>query len=929
MQVGVKENAEQILLMRERLLAILTEATRELFLNPDWFKAVLSSFREIGLHLQVDRMYLFRLDGPFGKAETISQIVEWNSGTSEPQINNPDLQKLRLADFEPFYLTLSKGEPLREVVSEISDERFKVLLESQEIKSVLLFPVQVRGIFWGFLGFDQCTHERVWSDAELSVLRSFSTALAGSIEKREAEAEKTEWKTKHELVVRASGQIIYDYDIPSGQIQWSGNTQQVLGYQLSEMGGIERWVELIHAEDRDASIRKLEEAEKAMLGYDVFYRFRHKDGSYKNMHDRGLFLSDAFGKAYRMLGMMMDVTESTNRDTEKREIELAYKTLFDNTPDAIIITNTELPSRIVSANQAAAEMHGYDLEAFGKLCIHDVKSPEYIERLPARLENLLKGDRTPSESTHRRKDGTLFPVMIVSGVIDVRGQKYIMSIFRDVSESVRTQNKLEESLSLLTATIESTADGILVVDTDGKVAAFNKKFLKLWKIPAEMSLEKDDSSLLAHVVDQVEDPEAFLSKVKYLYASPLEKSEDLIRFKDGRVFHRYSKPQKIGEKVVGRVWSFRDFTDQFHYEQSLQESEARFKRLQEASFGGICIHDNGTIIDANQGLSDISGYSREELIGMNGIGTLIAPEYTEEVIAHIESGSDQPYDVEGIRKDGSRCFLEVQGKNIPYKGGTIRVSEFRDITSRKEAEQQLLQEKTSLMATTRDLIRKNEQLEEFTQIVSHNLRSPAGNISTLLQLHNEASNDEEKAEILNLLQQTSKSLLTTMQELNEVLNIKHNENIIRQQLSFSHVFERVKKLFHAKILESSAAVTHDFSQAPFLVYSNVYLESVILNLLSNALKYHDPRKKSFIDFKTSLEGGCIILRVSDNGLGINLERYGHQIFKMKKTFHRHPDSRGIGLFMIRNQIESMGGEISVSSQEGVGTTFTVNFNKTR
>lgn len=488
------------------------------------------------------------------------------------------------------------------------------------------------------------------------------------------------------------------------------------------------------------------------------------------------------------------------------------------------------------------------------------------------------------------------------------------------------QHKLQESLSLLTATIESTADGILVVDSTGKVSAFNKKFLRLWHIPPTLVREQDDNKLIAHVLDQLTDPDLFLEKVKYLYSNPTLSSEDIIHFKDSRVFQRYSKPQRIADRVVGRVWSFRDITNQVRYEENLKESQARFKRLQEASFGGICIHEDGVMIDANQGLSDITGYPLDQLIGMNGL-QLIDPIYRKLVMDNIQSGHDKPYDVEGIRKDGSKVFLEVQGKSIPYSGKTVRVTEFRDITERKKAEQLLLQEKTRLSSIAQNLTRKNDQLEEFTQIVSHNLRSPVGNISTLLDLLKQTSTQEEKDEILELLQQTSKSLLITMQELNEVLKIKQNENIERQQLEFSDVFNRVLQMFHAKISEIDAIVTSNFDQAPTVNYVNIYLESIFLNLLSNALKYRQHNLTPKIHFKTQSINGNVVLKVSDNGLGINLKKYGHLIFKMRKTFHRHPDSRGIGLFMVKNQVDSMGGEITLESKENVGTTITINFNK--
>ncbi|NJN41305.1 MAG: ATP-binding protein [Flammeovirgaceae bacterium] len=134
-------------------------------------------------------------------------------------------------------------------------------------------------------------------------------------------------------------------------------------------------------------------------------------------------------------------------------------------------------------------------------------------------------------------------------------------------------------------------------------------------------------------------------------------------------------------------------------------------------------------------------------------------------------------------------------------------------------------------------------------------------------------------------------------------------------------------MFHAKISEIDAIVTSNFDQAPTVNYVNIYLESIFLNLLSNALKYRQHNLTPKIHFKTQSINGNVVLKVSDNGLGINLKKYGHLIFKMRKTFHRHPDSRGIGLFMVKNQVDSMGGEITLESKENVGTTITINFNK--
>jgi signal transduction histidine kinase len=291
----------------------------------------------------------------------------------------------------------------------------------------------------------------------------------------------------------------------------------------------------------------------------------------------------------------------------------------------------------------------------------------------------------------------------------------------------------------------------------------------------------------------------------------------------------------------------------------------------------------------------------------------------------MESGDENPYDIRGIRKDGSVYELEVHAKLIPYKGKMLRIAELRDITERKKAAEKILEQNARLLAITDDLKFKNEQLDDFTQIVSHNLRSPAGNIVSLTRFLQDPKFEGDQQEILTLLKDSGDIILGTLSELNEVLKIKQNKNVEKQELEFEKVLDKVKQMMNAHIAETRASIDFDFSQARAISYPNIYMESILLNLLSNALKYKHPERQPHVKFITRNTNGSVILEVSDNGLGINLDRYGHQVFKLRKTFHQHPDGRGIGLFMIKNQIEAMGGKIKVNSVEGEGSTFVITF----
>ena len=169
----------------------------------------------------------------------------------------------------------------------------------------------------------------------------------------------------------------------------------------------------------------------------------------------------------------------------------------------------------------------------------------------------------------------------------------IDNLNREITERKKAQEELTQLLSLHGATLEATADGILVVDLDGRVVSHNLKFLQLWRIPDSIAKTKDDEKLLTHVLDQLTDPEGFLAEVRRLYSHIEEQSRDFLEFKDGRVFERFSQPQRISSRIVGRVWSFRDVTDRKKADerqtQLLEQVERTNRELTE--FAYIVSHD--------------------------------------------------------------------------------------------------------------------------------------------------------------------------------------------------------------------------------------------------------------------------------------------------------------------------------------------------
>ena len=308
-----------------------------------------------------------------------------------------------------------------------------------------------------------------------------------------------------------------------------------------------------------------------------------------------------------------------------------------------------------------------------------------------------------------RKDGTkLFGEVSVSLIKDSKGQPIgFRGIARDITERKHAEEKIKHTLSLLNATLESTADGILVVNREGKMVTFNQKFVQTWGIPESVIATQDDNQALAFVLNQLKDPESFLAKVRELYSQPTADSFDFIEFKDGRVFERYSQPQLIGEQSVGRVWSFRDVTERKKAEESLLTEKQRFQTLTENSpFGMVMIDLDGTFKYMNPKFRELFGYDLTDIPdGKTWFRKAYPnPTYRHDVIEvwindlkSSKPGEKRSRIFKVTSKDGTEKtvnFIPVQLK----AGENLMACE--DITERKHAEEALEESEEKLRAMT-------------------------------------------------------------------------------------------------------------------------------------------------------------------------------------------------------------------------------------
>lgn len=243
---------------------------------------------------------------------------------------------------------------------------------------------------------------------------------------------------------------------------------------------------------------------------------------------------------------------------------------------------------------------------------------------------------------------------------------------------------------------------------------------------------------------------------------------------------------------------------------------------------------------------------------------------------------------------------------------------YQDIDKQKTSELNL-QNSLDLIAT------QNSRLFNLAHIVSHELRSHSSNLSFVAQMIHEAEKTEDKLDLLQSIGGISENLEQAIKVLNEVVTRQNILSKQRKKVRFQEALDVVIASTSSLIKRENAKIVADFDELVEIDYISEYLESIFLNLITNAIKYKFQNRRPVIYIQTYEEKGEQFLEISDNGIGIDLDEHKDDLFGMYKIFHKHPEAKGIGLFITKNQVETLGGSISVNSSVGIGTSFKIKF----
>ncbi len=572
---------------------------------------------------------------------------------------------------------------------------------------------------------------------------------------------------------------------------------------------------------------------------------------------------------------------------------------------------------------------------------------------------------------HRVEDVTSFISLKQEGVqqqklaeeLKLQTEKMETEIFlraqqlQDANKKLREAEKVkDESNKFLKSILENIPDMIFVKDAgELRFVDFNKAGENLLGYTRDELIGKNDYDFFPK-----DEADFFIYNDRKVLKSGklLDIPEEAVhtRKKELRWLHtqKIPIPDEKGEPLY-LLGISEDITGRKKAEAKIKESEELIRMtIKNAPDAVVIINEEGEIIQWNSKAEEIFGWEASEIHGKLMHEIIIPERYREAHLRGVKhfmatgEGAvlNKTIEMSALRKGNMEFPIGLSISFASQRGKYIFIAFIRDITERKKAEDEILQLNQELAEAKDKLERKvfertlelqkanqglkqilgklersNNRLEEFAYMSSHNLRAPLANLTSLVSMYKLHHKDEEDI-VFDKIQYTANQLKLIVNDLTDLValdNPVHDKKIIH----FAELLEDVKAMIENEVSRTGAVITADFSRAKSITYFHSHVQSILLNLLTNALKYRSPERTLTINIKTVRAGDAVILSVEDNGAGINLEKHKSKIFAAFKRLDQNGDGKGLGLYIVKRQVEQYGGRIDVTSKIGAGTVFTV------
>ena len=743
-------------------------------------------------------------------------------------------------------------------------------------------------------------------------------------------------KEKLYSVLKSSNIGTWEWNIQTNETYHSEMWAEILGYNLAEIHPVttQKWEQLVHPDDVEFSKQKISEYfDRKSEYYEAEYRMRHKNGHWVWILDKGKVITwTENDEPLMMFGTHHDITE-------QKKINQRNMLFIEQTPSAIAMFDKEM-RYLVASKKWKEDYHLTGEKIIGK-SQYDLFPNIAAEWVSIYEKSLVGITNKGKDCLFIRNDGSNMWLKweikpwysdngSVAGVI-------IYSV--DITKRKEIEEKLRLSEEAFRGNFEHAAIGMGLLDVQGKWLKVNNSLASLMGYTTEefvqqsvkvLTHNEDLDSDLKLIQELVEGKRSYYQIEKRF----ITKSKSVINaiLSTSIVRNEHQEPLYFIVQII-------DTTEQLKSKNQLSESMSRLEGLIDASTHVAIIETdvNGLICTFNKGAENLLGYSRDEMILQK---TPLSFHLEEEIInrANELSLSHNPvekafdvftipaqmglYDTREwtyIKKDQTKFPVQLTVTTVKkneiitgYLGVAV------DISYIKQTEREI----HTLLNVAKD---QNERLKNFAHIVSHNLRSHSGNITMMMDLAVHEQPELLENELIRMLQTASTNLQETIMHLNEVvlMNSAVNENL--HSINLSHYMKETIQNMHAVLFNLDIDINNTIDSNINILALPAYLESILLNLMTNAVKYRSEDRLLKINVSTEIIGEYAVLTIEDNGIGIDLKKNGFKIFGMYKTFHTNKDARGIGLFITKNQIEAINGKIEVTSQEHIGTTFKVYF----
>ncbi len=696
------------------------------------------------------------------------------------------------------------------------------------------------------------------------------------------------------------------------------------------------FINLVHpddVEDTISEVKKLMEGENTV---NFINRYKTSSNLYKTIQ----WTAASELATGNIFCVGRDITLDKLKEEKLIANEEKLRAFFENSQG--LMCTHDLEGNFLTVNDAGATLLGYTKDEISELSLFDIVPVAHHSFLSSYLSNIInKGDERGQMVT-MHKDGTT-RVWMFNNVLERQrdGMLYVIGNAIDITEKHFLEKDLKRTKEMLEKTNAVARVGGWESDFNNNTSIWTKAIYDIFEVDYDFSKQSEETLTLF----KDESKEILITAVNNAVTNGKKWDLELQLKKDSKWVRSVGEPIfGAGNDIATLKGVFIDINDHKLIELALKDSiEAQeelnkvlieqielvieqdhtIDKIKEFKFLADSIpqiiwtaEPDGNLDYYNQHWFDYTGMTLEQTLGW-GWEPVLHPDDLENCIkVWTESFSTgKPYEVEyRFKRAADGAYKWHLGRALPMRNDQGRIVKwFGSCTDIDEYKRAL------------DLENKISQYEDFNRIVAHNLRGPAGSIGMILNMVDETNSDTEKAEFFGMLRQSSTTLNDTLDDLMKVMEVRNNKGMVYDDCDLGKVVHGIECMLKGQIFSKKAIIETHF-EARSIKFPKIYLESIFYNLVSNSLKYSRADVVPKIIITSKIENEKIILNFSDNGLGIDLKLHGENVFKLNKIFHRGFDSKGVGLFMTKTQIETFGGKIMIESEPNVGTTFTIIFN---